>query len=65
MLGCDLPTFLPAQVQGSWFYLYLILDLYSRKVKRLMGCLNTRRLHARGYRLDTLAIAGQQESRTI
>jgi transposase InsO family protein len=25
-------TFLPAQVQGSWFYLYLILDLYSRKV---------------------------------
>jgi putative transposase len=25
-------TFLPAQVQGSWFYLYLILDLFSRKV---------------------------------
>jgi putative transposase len=25
-------TFLPAQVQGHWFYLYLILDLYSRKV---------------------------------
>src|SRR5206468_2223238 len=25
-------TFLPAQVQGRWFYLYLILDLYSRKV---------------------------------
>ena len=25
-------TFLPAQVQGQWFYLYLILDLYSRKV---------------------------------
>ena len=25
-------TFLPAQTQGRWFYLYLILDLYSRKV---------------------------------
>jgi transposase InsO family protein len=25
-------TYLPAQVQGRWFYLYLILDLYSRKV---------------------------------
>jgi transposase InsO family protein len=25
-------TFLPTQVQGHWFYLYLILDLYSRKV---------------------------------
>lgn len=25
-------TFLPAQVVGQWFYLYLILDLYSRKV---------------------------------
>jgi putative transposase len=25
-------TFLPAQVQGRWFYLYLILDLFSRKI---------------------------------
>lgn len=25
-------TFLPAQVEGRWFYLYLILDLYSRKI---------------------------------
>ena len=25
-------TYLPAQVLGRWFYLYLILDLYSRKV---------------------------------
>jgi transposase InsO family protein len=25
-------TFLPTQVQGRWFYLFLILDLYSRKV---------------------------------
>jgi putative transposase len=25
-------TFLPAQTQGRWFYLYLVLDLYSRKV---------------------------------
>jgi putative transposase len=25
-------TFLPAQVQGRWFYFYLILDLFSRKV---------------------------------
>ena len=25
-------TFLPAQMQGRWFYLYLILDLYSRKI---------------------------------
>jgi transposase InsO family protein len=25
-------TFLRAQIQGRWFYLYLILDLYSRKV---------------------------------
>ena len=25
-------TFLPAFVQGQWFYLYLILDLYSRKI---------------------------------
>jgi transposase InsO family protein len=25
-------TFLPAVVMGRWFYLYLILDLYSRKI---------------------------------
>jgi transposase InsO family protein len=25
-------TFLPANVHGRWFYLYLILDLYSRKI---------------------------------
>jgi putative transposase len=25
-------TFLPATVQGRWFYLYLILDLYSRRI---------------------------------
>jgi transposase InsO family protein len=25
-------TFLPAQIQGRWFYLYLILDLFSRKI---------------------------------
>jgi hypothetical protein len=25
-------TFLPARVQGRWFYLYLILDLFSRKI---------------------------------
>lgn len=25
-------TYLPATVQGRWFYLYLILDLYSRKI---------------------------------
>jgi transposase InsO family protein len=25
-------TFLPARVAGAWFYLYLILDLYSRKI---------------------------------
>lgn len=25
-------TYLPAEVTGQWFYLYLILDLYSRKV---------------------------------
>ena len=25
-------TFLPALIQGRWFYLYLILDLYSRKI---------------------------------
>jgi putative transposase len=25
-------TFLPAHIQGGWFYLYLILDLYSRKI---------------------------------
>jgi transposase InsO family protein len=25
-------TFLPAPVQGRWFYLYLILDLFSRKI---------------------------------
>src|SRR5208282_3849028 len=25
-------TFLPAPMQGRWFYLYLILDLYSRKI---------------------------------
>ena len=28
-------TFLPATVTGRWFYLYLILDLYSRKI---VGC---------------------------
>lgn len=25
-------TYLPTQVQGHWFFLYLILDLYSRKI---------------------------------
>jgi transposase InsO family protein len=25
-------TYLPAKVVGTWFYLYLILDLYSRKI---------------------------------
>jgi transposase InsO family protein len=25
-------TYLPAEVAGKWFYLYLILDLYSRKI---------------------------------
>lgn len=25
-------TFLPSNVQGQWFYLYIILDLYSRKI---------------------------------
>ncbi len=25
-------TFLPTRVQGQWFYLYMILDLYSRKI---------------------------------
>jgi putative transposase len=25
-------TYLPTEVQGQWFYLYLILDLYSRKI---------------------------------
>ena len=25
-------TYLPAEVTGRWFYLYLILDLYSRKI---------------------------------
>src|SRR5690606_35201317 len=25
-------TYLPANVMGRWFYLYLILDLYSRKI---------------------------------
>jgi putative transposase len=25
-------TYLPAQVAGRWFYLYLILDVYSRKI---------------------------------
>jgi transposase InsO family protein len=25
-------TFMPAQIQGRWFYFYLILDLYSRKI---------------------------------
>ena len=25
-------TWLPSQVAGRWFYLYLILDLYSRKI---------------------------------
>ena len=25
-------TFLPARVQGQWFYLYMILDIYSRMI---------------------------------
>jgi putative transposase len=25
-------TYLPANVAGRWFYLYLVLDLYSRKI---------------------------------
>jgi transposase InsO family protein len=31
-LWCWDMTYLPTQVKGLWFYLYLILDLYSRKV---------------------------------
>ncbi|GHT96635.1 hypothetical protein AGMMS49545_22120 [Betaproteobacteria bacterium] len=29
---CRDMTYLPTQVQGHWFYLYLIMDLYSRKI---------------------------------
>lgn len=29
---CRDMTYLPAQVAGRWFYLYIILDLYSRKI---------------------------------
>ena len=29
MLGCDVPA---GTIQVRWFYLYLILDLYSRKI---------------------------------
>jgi putative transposase len=29
VLGCDVPSVAGA---GTWFYLYLILDLYSRKI---------------------------------
>ena len=25
-------TYLPSKVRGQWFYLYLIMDLYSRKI---------------------------------
>lgn len=31
-LWCWDMTFLPAQVAGRWFYLYLILDVFSRKI---------------------------------
>lgn len=31
-LWCWDLTFLPSQVLGQWFYLYLILDVYSRKI---------------------------------
>ncbi|GAB4209450.1 MAG: hypothetical protein Fur0019_16340 [Tibeticola sp.] len=31
-LWCWDMTFLPAAVIGRWFYLYLILDVYSRKI---------------------------------
>jgi transposase InsO family protein len=31
-LWCWDMTFLPTQVAGRWFYLYLILDVYSRKI---------------------------------
>lgn len=31
-LWCWDMTYLPATVQGRWFYLYLILDAYSRKI---------------------------------
>ena len=31
-LWCSDMTFLPAAVIGRWFYLYLILDVYSRKI---------------------------------
>ncbi|WP_144326996.1 IS3 family transposase, partial [Tepidimonas aquatica] len=31
-LWCWDMTYLPAQIAGRWFYLYLILDLYSRKI---------------------------------
>ena len=31
-LWCWDMTFLPTQVLGRWFYLYLILDVYSRKI---------------------------------
>jgi putative transposase len=31
-LWCWDMTFLPAQVSGRWFFLYLILDVYSRKI---------------------------------
>src|SRR5258705_9032810 len=30
--ACPTQPFLPATVVGRWFHLYLILDLYSRKI---------------------------------
>jgi transposase InsO family protein len=30
-------TFLNARVQGRWFYLYVILDLWSRKIVGFEG----------------------------
>jgi hypothetical protein len=34
-------------------------------MQRLMRSLHASRLHPRSYRLDALAIAGQQQSRTV
>ena len=54
-----------ARLHGGEHRLVGPVRLRHEVVQRLMCCLYTPRLHARGHRLDALAITGQQQSRAI
>jgi putative transposase len=58
-LWCWDMTFPAAQILGRWFYIYLILDLYSRKIGGFeVHDINSARRAAVGHRLVAAVTVG-------